>query len=69
LKRCNERATVGHTGQYRAITTTASKTTSKYRSYFLRKKMMLKNKQYAAVVRKITQAVKEMLGSNRILRQ
>jgi hypothetical protein len=64
-----KRAAVGHTPQHRATTTTASKTTSKYGSYFLRKKTMLKIKQYAAVVRKITQAVKEMLASERILRQ
>lgn len=64
-----KRAAVGNTPQHRAKTTTASKTTSKYGSYCLRKKRTLKIKQYAAAVRKITQAVKEIPASDRILRR
>jgi hypothetical protein len=63
-----KRAAVGNTPKQRDKMTIASKTTSKYGSYFLRKKMTLKIKQYAAVVRETTHAVKEMLGSDRILK-
>lgn len=64
-----KRAAVGHTPKQRDTTTIASKTTSKYGSYFLRKKRTLKIKQYAAAVREITQTVKEMPGSDRILKR
>jgi hypothetical protein len=62
-------AAVGHIPQNRAKTTITSSTTSKYGSYILRKKTTLNIKQYAAVVRKITQAVKEIRGSYKILRR